>query len=189
MERSPFVQKNDVKQTLGALLLIAWLITAGACSPFSESLRREVDTTLTFKDVQKSPERFAGRTVMWGGIIIETQNRKDGTAVIKVLETRLDSSGEPENPDVSSGRFLVRHTGFLDPAIYSRGREITVIGTIGGKEELPIGEVHYTYPVLQAKEIKLWERRRDARRFSPYPYWPRPYWEPYPWPYGPPYWW
>ncbi len=171
-------------QAKGMGLLLLALILIGACSPFSQSLRREADPSIVFKDVLKAPERFTGRTVLWGGIIIETQNRK-GETLIQVLQTELDASDQPENPDVSSGRFIIRHEGFLDPAVYSKGRQITAIGTIVGKEDKPIGDLHYVYPVIKAKALKLWERPVRARH--PYPYWPYPqFWEPTPWP---PYWW
>jgi outer membrane lipoprotein len=72
------------------------------------------------------------------------------------------------------------------------GREITVAGEIAGREALPLAGIQYTYPVILAKEIHLWENRPPLLSLpllglSPvlgalrvpygYPYWRyRPYW-------------
>jgi len=54
------------------------------------------------------------------------------------------------------GRFLVEVESFLDPAIYSAGRQITVAGVATGKEMRKLGQINYTYPVLTSKELYLW---------------------------------
>jgi outer membrane lipoprotein len=146
----------------------------------------QVDPTLDFRVVQKDPSAFQGKTVLWGGIIVETLNRADET-LIKVRQTDLDYQTRPTNVDRSQGRFLILYGGFLDPAIYREGREITAAGEISGKEALPLGNFHYSYPVLKAKEIYLWEIMIPYRPIYPpwyyspyYPWWGyRPY-EPYP---------
>ncbi len=130
---------------------------------------RQVNEFKPFRDIQKAPELYAGKTVLWGGVIIETTSKKDET-LIKVVQTELDIIKRPHDLDISGGRFLVRYPGFLDPAIYEKGREITVIGKIAGKEIIPLGEVLYTYPVILAKDIYLWEKP------DPYVYLPPPAW-------------
>ena len=35
---------------------------------------------------------------------------------------------------------------------------ITVVGTLNGSKVLPIGELKYTYPVVDLIEIKLWPK-------------------------------
>jgi outer membrane lipoprotein len=60
-------------------------------------------------------------------------------------------------------------------------------GEISGRETQPIGEIQYTYPVVQAKELKLWEQPVP---YPPYYYDPWYWGPPYPWrPWGRPYWW
>ena len=166
---------------LGIFFLVAGLM--GACAPFSQDIMRRVDPTLTFTEIQKDPQRYLGKVVLWGGVIVETENRKDET-LFKVMRTELDYEKRPVNRDRSTGRFIVRAAGFLDPAIYREGREITVAGEVAGKEVLPIGGIMYTYPVISAKEIRLWEKGVGA----PYGYSPW-FWGPYPYGYyGYPYW-
>jgi outer membrane lipoprotein len=162
----------------GILFLAAGLMEA--CAPFSKDIMRRVDPTLTFAEIDKDPQRYLGKIVLWGGVIVETENRK-GETLLKVIRTQLDYEKRPVNRDRSTGRFIVRAAGFLDPAIYREGREITVAGEVTGKEVLPLGGIMYTYPVILAKEIHLWEKQVGG----PYGY-PPWIWAPYPYRY--PYW-
>ncbi len=169
-----------MKKTLVLLAGLLWILS---CAPFSKNLMDQADPSLTFGEVQKNPDAFLGKTVVWGGVIVETLNRQDET-LVKVRLTDLDADTRPRNTDRSPGRFIIRYHGFLDPAIYKEGREITVAGEITGKEFLPLGSLHYVYPVVTAKEIHLWER------IVPYPpyYYPY-YYDPfYPWWWHRPYW-
>ena len=141
----------------------------------SQDIRRQADESASFSEIQKSPDRFRGTVVIWGGVIIETTNLKESTA-IKVMQTALDFQRRPTNLDRSEGRFVIRVDRFLDPDIFRKGREITVGGPVAGYEVHPIGEIQYTYPVVQANELKIWEKRID---YPPY------YYDPWYW--GPPY--
>ena len=170
------------------LLLAMWAVS---CAPLSKEVMRQVDQDLTYPVVQNNPEAYRGRNILWGGVIVETMNRP-GETLLKVRETELDYEKRPTNVDRSAGRFLVQSPGFLDPAIYAEGREITVAGELAGIRVLPLGETQYPYPFVIAKEIRLWEKRRPIRSYDPYdwPYWGYPYrWYRHPfWGY-PPYWW
>ena len=158
---------------------IIFLVTA--CAPFSKSVMRQVDTSVTFSEILKSPESYQSRTIMVGGVIIETRNDKDGTS-IKVLQTSLDMEKRPAHRDRSQGRFLIRYAGFLDPVIYAKGRDITVVGDIVGEEIHPLGDIQYGYPVIRVREIYLWKKR------EPYEHLPGPYLSPFWWDRYP-YWW
>jgi len=165
------------------LLAVAFILS---CAPLSKEVMRQVDETLTYQRVQKNPQDFLGKTVLWGGVIVKTTNRQDET-ILEIRQSELDMEKRPKNVDSSAGRFIVHHAGFLDPVIYKEGREITIAGEIAGKEALPLEGIQYTYPVILAKEIHLWEKI-DPRSY-PYPYWDYPsYWGPYWSPYWYPYW-
>jgi outer membrane lipoprotein len=152
-----------------------------SCAPLSKEVMRQVDETLTYQTVQKDPQKYLGKIVLWGGVIAKTTNRPDET-VFEIRQSELDIEKRPKNLDSSAGRFIVRHPGFLDPAIYKEGREITVAGEIEGREVLPLAGIQYSYPVILAREIHLWEKIDP--RYYPYwdypPYW-GPYWSPYGW--------
>ncbi len=175
------------------LLFLFSLFLILSCSPFSRQALKQVDLKQPFSDIQKAPGKYINKNVLWGGQIIETKVGKDGT-FITVMDKPLDFEKRPEEGDVSDGRFIVRYPGFLDPAIYKPGREVSVIGTITGHVVQPVGELQYNYPLVESKQLHLWERRAKYRRpaywdypVMPFPYASYPYYPPYI--FGrPPYW-
>jgi outer membrane lipoprotein len=160
------------------LIVTFFILMAVSCAPIiSKDVRDRVTPDLTFKEVLQDPEARIGNWVLWGGVIIRAENQKEGT-LIEVLQKPTDKEGKPKSVDHSDGRFLALYDGFLDVAIYARGREITIAGEIKEKRVLPLGEIQYAYPLILVKELHLWPAERKERPY-PYPY-PRPYWR-YPW--------
>ena len=157
-----------------------------SCAPFSQEVMKEVDRDIPFPEVLKNPEAFRGKGVLWGGVIVETVNRQEDSLVV-VMQTELDFQKRPKDLDRSPGRFIARRSGFLDPAIFGKGREVTVAGTVAGREERPVGQVLYAYPLVDALDIRLWDKIEpvpyDPWFWGPYPYWGYPYWRrhPYGW--------
>lgn len=157
------------------LLIAATLfVLIVSCAPFSRQVMQEVQKDIALGEVIKAPESFKGETVLWGGLVVETIAQKDDTLMI-VRQADLDFQKRPRDPDRSAGRFLIRYQGFLDPAIYSKGREVTVVGTIDGQEKRPVGEYQYTYPLINARALHLWERWEDV----PLQYDPWYWWDPF----------
>jgi outer membrane lipoprotein len=154
------------------------LFVFAACTPISKQALSEVNTTATFQEIRSQPDSFLNKTVLWGGIVIDTTVRRDGSYV-KVLQTSLDSEKRPKDAEKSGGRFIVYNRAFLDPAIYKNGTRITVVGTVTGKENVPLGEISYMYPVVEAKYIYVWKPMPRYYYYPPpfYPYaYPYPYW-------------
>lgn len=141
--------------------MVAMLLLVGCAHVISKQVLNEVDKNATFAQVAKDPDAYKGKTVLFGGAIIETKNLADKT-VITVLQHPLGSRGQPAAGDVSEGRFIVTTPGFIDPAIYSQGRKITVAGRVVGKEKRPLGEIEYTYPVIEKRELYLWPAEKPA---------------------------
>ena len=166
-----------------SLVLLIPILIISACAPFSRSALKQVNVTDPFQEVQKDPQKYMNRNVLWGGVIINTDVKLNDT-FIKMLDKNLDRQKRPEEGDISSGRFIVRYPGFLDPAVYKPGRELTVIGTLSGIEAAPVGELQYSYPVIDSNQIHLWEPRAKYRRpaywdsplvpfwYNSYPYYP-----------------
>lgn len=141
--------------------IAAMILLAGCAHVISKEVLQEVDASLTFAHVSKDPETYTGKTVLFGGDVIETQNLSNKTLVV-VLQHPLGSRGEPSAGDVSEGRFIITTVEFLDPAIYNPGRKITVAGTVVGKEVRPLGEITYAYPVIKKRELYLWPKEEAA---------------------------
>ncbi len=135
-------------------LLLLFLIPG--CHVISKDLRVSSDLSLTLKQVRGNPDAFKGKSVIWGGEIIQVINQQDGTTEIEVFQEPLDFRGGPRDAPASEGRFLVLDFKFLNPYIYSEGRTITVAGEIQGEKFEPLGEMYYRYPLIAAKQIYLW---------------------------------
>lgn len=138
------------------LLIVVTLFLLGCAHVISEGLRQKVDKELTPIELFKDPELHKGKIIMLGGIIISSMNTAEGT-YIEVLQSPIDYRGRPDDRDRSHGRFIIFHEGYLDTAIYSSGREITVAGEVMGKRVRPLGEIEYSYPVIKAVEIHLFK--------------------------------
>ncbi len=54
-------------------------------------------------------------------------------------ETELPNP-HPRLDKPNEGRFVIKSAEFLDPMIYAKGREITVVGTLDGGIERTIGK-------------------------------------------------
>ena len=168
---------------LGFVVLFL-LMPFGCGYPISKNLRQEAQKNLSFSMVFEDPMAYKGTIVIWGGKIIKTLNRKQGTEIL-VLQIPLNWRERPEEDDSSRGRFIAKSSGYLDAAVYAAGRKITVAGEVVGKEIWPVGEIEYTYPVVTIKEIHLWPREEANIYVPPYYY---EDWAPFspPYPYG---WW
>ena len=149
------VHRRFLAFLLGGLILS---LMAGCAYPISQEMRQQAQEDLTFAQVVQDPEKYIGRTVIWGGVILQTSNPSDGGEVM-VLQGPLDSDEYP-NEEITYGRFIAKAPTFLDPVIYSKGRKVTVAGEVIGKEVFPSGAMQLEYPVVSIKEVFLWDRKR-----------------------------
>lgn len=164
-----------------SLLLLAALLAACARPPVP--LGGEFEE-ITVADAQQ--QDLTGRRVRWGGTIAEVTTSEKETC-FQVVSRPLDRQARPLRTDETAGRFLACASGFYDPAIYDRARELTVVGTLQGTVAGKIGEFDYRFPKVACEQAHLWPRRPRAPRYEYYPYyW---YWYPYWYPWGYyPYW-
>lgn len=178
------------------LALIPLLLVVGCASTAPEAIRSPLPGSPDLAEVREDPPAHVGERVRWGGTIAKVHNGDTNTR-LEVVGRPLTSQGRPASGDTTSGRFLAEVPGFLDPAVYSRGREITVTGRLAEPETRPIGEFDYRFPVVRVQDHHLWPAREQIRRPLPPDPW---YWDPWyrdpwyrdPWyPYygpPPPYW-
>ena len=137
-----------------SFILIGCLLVSCA-GGISEQVRAQVNYFGPFAPVQKDPAKYQGDTVLWGGKVIETQVKGSATDLV-VLQLELDSRDRPQDNDQSQGRFLIRSSQFMDPALYPQGTLITVAGRLQGAQTRLIGQMPYQYPVIEPIEIKKW---------------------------------
>ncbi len=160
------------------VVLFAFALLLQSCTyAISRDMVAQVDKTITFEMLQADPDSFKGKITILGGAIANITHTKQGT-VIEVVQKPLDYWGKPKRTKRTGGRFLVIYPGYLDTFIYAPGREITVAAEVEGTRSKALGEMEYSYPVVMAKEMKLWERER--------PTWDKPQWiDPLANPFGP----
>jgi len=146
----------------------AWISCLGifvmlsACAGgISQQTRSQITYTGPFDTVQQQPEKYRGETVMWGGKVIDTVPGEKSTELV-VLQLGLGSQDRPQDNDQSKGRFIVRSSQFLDPAVYPQGTLVTVVGPVKGQETRPVGQMAYRYPVMDVIEIKKWQPATDS---------------------------
>ncbi len=129
----------------------------------------------------QATERSLGAQVRWGGAIVQTLPGPNDTCV-EILAHTLDRELRPVRGDQHHGRFLACREGFQDPAIFTAGRDITVVGRIEDFVDGEIGEFVYRYPRISAEVMYLWAIRPDMVFVSG-----SPFHDPW-WPYRDPWW-
>ncbi len=179
-----------LKRGFYSIILVAWL---NACASQIPPQIREAPAGSPSEDmVRGQVQQHLGTVVRWGGTIVAVENRP-GRSWVELVARPLQSNGRPAEEGQSSGRFLARYDGFLDPVVYSPGRALTVVGKIAGEERRPIDKFDYSFPVVAIENYYLWPPPSPAPPYQPPPYWDDPWW---PYPYYPwyyrhryPYWW
>jgi outer membrane lipoprotein len=137
--------------------IVCILLAAGCTKGITKEARSQVTYSGGFSELQEKPGEHAGEVVLLGGKIIETKVNPDYSE-ITVLQLPLGGGDRPRTGDQSKGRFLIRAKQLLDPAVYTEGTVITVVGKLVGSEARKVGEFKYVYPVLEPIEIKLWPK-------------------------------
>lgn len=147
------------------LIISIFLITACASSPKFDT--KQVDFSLSPAAVIQDLKAHQNKQVLWGGVIINTNNLKQDT-VIELLAYPLDSSHLPLRDEKPLGRFLIQHTGFLEPSEHAQGRMITVLGKVDRLQKGNVGESVYLYPVIHSQQLHLWpvDSGQSKTRFS-----------------------
>lgn len=152
------------------LFCLVVAITMGGCTHvMSEVGLATTDKSISYDDIKKNPETLVGKKVLVGGIIADIRSSGDLTQ-LEIVQLELLKNGVPDESSKSAGRFLVISDELLDHMIYSNGLLITVIGEIKGQKIQKLKNSDYRYPLLSAKEIKLF-RTSDLstnRQSNPY---------------------
>lgn len=174
------VMTNRQENTLlTPYLLWAILIVTGltACSSIPEKIKQAPASNITPDEARQRPQDFQDQSIRWGGEVIQIENKPTLTQII-ILAKPLDKDGQPASNKTHYGRFIAQIERFIEPSLYTPGRDVTVTGTFSGIIEQMVGEYPYRYPTVAVDTIYLW----------PLPVEPAPdYWyDPwYPWgPWG-----
>ena len=171
-----------------SIVLIPVLASLAACATAPVPLKGEFSTLVPSVAVA---DNHSGERVRWGGEIIKVSPSENETC-FEILSRELDASARPRKRDNSDGRFIACRAGFYDPEVFTKGRELTVVGNLDGSEVGRVGQFDYTYPKVAAEAVYLWPPRpliieqRNAWPYDPFwgpgfgPWWGGGYWGPPP---------
>jgi outer membrane lipoprotein len=158
--------------------LVCAALLAGCASNIPKEIKEAPPGNPMVAEVRADAARFTGAHVRWGGTIAAVDNQASETWV-EIVARELDGSGEPRQTDRSSGRFIAVIDGFIDPALYSEDREVTVSGVVEKSITRKIGDYDYTLPVVRVENHLLWPLRYEYDAPDYPPYWYYDPWYPF----------
>jgi len=167
---------RHVTTTIASTLAIAATNLLVGCATVPAPLAGDNFTAVTPQ--QAAGQNAGGQRVRWGGEIIRVEPRANATC-FEILSRELYADARPNRHDHSDGRFIACKQGFYDPAVYAKGRDITVVGAVNGNEKHKVGEYDYTFAKVDADEVYMWPKRTYATGYYD------PFWGPC---YGDPFW-
>jgi len=129
-------------------------------------LEEQIDSSVSFRDLQASPQALQGRTVLLGGEVLGARRIQEGVE-LEVLQLPVKDDDPPtERRMESQGRFLAIDRGAGDPASFPPGTKMTLIGSVAGEETRRLDESTYRYPVVEVKHLYVWsdDTYRDRSR-------------------------
>jgi outer membrane lipoprotein len=163
-----------------------------ACSGLPSAVKNVPVKDVSYNEASQNPDAYKGTPVRWGGVIIDVDNEQNYT-LVQVLSHPLTFSGRPDVAKPSGGRFVIKSSEFLDPAVYEKDREITVAGILEGDIERTVGKKTVRVPLVSSTAHYLWPVYQNVPyggSFGPYfgygyygspYYWGAPYYWPYRW--------
>jgi outer membrane lipoprotein len=156
------------------LALAAAVALLGGCATIPKPLEGNYTSVSTASAQQGGA---GGSHVRWGGQIIKTEPGQQETCFY-LMARPLDGQARPEggNAGDNEGRFVACRSGFYDPEVFTRGREVTVTGTLHGTVSQKVGDYDYAYPRVEADVVYLWPKRSVMVGYPPGYY--DPFWGP-----------
>ena len=133
----------------------------GACTGLPKSMRDTNVTNVTYTQASQNIDSHKDVLIRWGGIVIDVEN-EENFSLVQIMFYPLSYSGRPQPDKLSGGRFVIKSNEFLDPVIYAKNMEITVVGTLNGKIQRIVGKKTIKVPLIQSTTIHLWPKGQDS---------------------------
>ena len=136
-------------------LLLTFISLLSACSNLPPAIEDPPLYDISYSQATRNIGQFKEAPVRWGGVVIDVENEQN-FSLVQVLYYPLGSWGRPKTDDPNEGRFLIKSSDFLDPAVYKKDTEITVAGTLKGDIERKVGNKTLRMPLISSTVIHLW---------------------------------
>lgn len=146
---------------LRTAILLAFCLGIAACATTPLDTSR-VDSRATPAGIVEAMPGEQSARVHWGGRIVAITNLEQST-LIEMLSYPLARDGFPNTFRNPTGRFVLRHDGFLEPLDHAPGRLLTVVGTVRSLTRVAVGETELVVPLVRAEQLKLWDDRYEGR--------------------------
>src|SRR3569832_712072 len=150
--------KRRLTWTAWGVVMLRLLAACAAGPKFDAS---GVDKTLTPPRAAAEIRPARGNHMIWGGAVLASSHTKVSTQ-FEVRAYPLNCRFRPDSDAAPLGRFLIIKQGYIETADFSAGRSLSVRGTLQREQSGQIGDVVYTYPVLEPIDIFLWPRGESS---------------------------
>jgi len=167
------------------IYLYLFCLFLGACTSMPKAIQNMNVVDITYSQASQNIDSYENVPVRWGGIIIDVENEED-FSLIQVLSYPLNFSGRPQLDNSHGGRFVIKSTEFLDPMVYAKDNEISVVGTLDGYIQRTVGKKIIRVPLIQSMAVYLWPERQHNYygyghhyRYYSYPFFQGGYYHPY----------
>jgi len=135
--------------------LVLSCLLLGACTSLPQAMKDAHVADVTYAQVSQNIDSHKDALVRWGGVIIGVEN-SENLSIIQALFYPLNYFGRPKLGGAHGGLFIIKSPEFLDPIIYTKGKEITVVGILNGGIERTVGKKAIQVPLLLSTATHLW---------------------------------
>jgi outer membrane lipoprotein len=135
--------------------LVLLMLGLGACTTVEfEGTDNRIDAMP--QDISRSGQLPAGRTVVWGGRVLEVANLESGTELL-ILAYPLSGGNVPRIESSSVGRFVAVYPGYLETQDFTPMRHVTLAGKLSSlTENWSFEGVPVKLPQVAVQGIHLW---------------------------------
>ena len=158
-----------------------------ACRNLPPVIENSPVIDVSYDQAKQNSKNYTNAPVRWGGVILNIEN-KQPFSLAQVLLFPLNSTGRPNLDKPSQGLFMLKSAEILDSAVYSKGSELTIAGTLVGNVELSIDNKTQSFPMVAATTIYHWPKFSRTSsyglgdfRYGYYPYYGYTGYYPYHW--------
>ncbi|MCB1755312.1 MAG: Slp family lipoprotein [Gammaproteobacteria bacterium] len=142
-------------------LLFSGLALLSACAanpPVLDTDNANMD--LTPLEAGKDIAAAGQSPLVWGGVVVSATNLEKQTQ-LEILSYPLNRYLRPDTNRTPTGRFLIRHEGYLETIDYAPGRKVTAVGSVKNLQNQKVGEASYDFPVMQDQQLHLWTEQDE----------------------------